>query len=168
MVWTESHWSEWVKHLIWGKRGESWSGTGGLHQCVKIPQSWGKRRWSHTLLGVCPVTGQETMHGHKLKLRMFPLNMMENIFYCVSDWTLAEVVQGGCGVSILGHIQKPAGVILGKCLRGGPAWAGGWIRWAPKIPSNLSHSLVTRRIKNIDLRFRASRRMCFSGQCEVS
>lgn len=137
-------WKGWESSLAW--RREGWSGTGGSQQCVQIPQRRGKRRWSHVLLSVCPVTAQETMHGHKLKLRMFPLNMMENIFYSVSDWTLAEVVQGGCGVSILGLNQKPFGLILGKCLLGGPAWAGGWIRSAPKIPSNLSNSSVPGRI----------------------
>lgn len=42
--------------LVW--RREGWSGTGRLYQCVQIPQSREKRRWSHALLSVCPVTGQ--------------------------------------------------------------------------------------------------------------
>lgn len=116
--------------LVWGKAeralqsGERKAGVGlvdritDYNQCVQILQSRGKRSWSHALLSVCPVTGQETMHGQKLKLWMLSWNVKENIFYCVSDWTLVEVVQGGCDMSLFGHTQKPSGLILGKCLLG--------------------------------------------------
>jgi len=37
------------------------------------------------------------------------------LFYCEGNRALSQVVQGGCGVSILGDIQKP-GLVLGKQL----------------------------------------------------
>jgi len=39
-------------------------------------------------------------NGHKLKHRRFPMNISEG------DQALAQVAQGGCGVSILGDTQK--------------------------------------------------------------
>jgi len=39
----------------------------------------------------------------------------------VGDQPLAQVVQGGCGVSILGDIQKPSGHGPEQAALGGPA-----------------------------------------------
>lgn len=142
--WNISHMRKgWKSSLAW--RREGWSGTGGLHQCAQIPQSRGQRKWIHALLSVCPVTGEETMHGHKLKLRMFPLNMMENIFCCVmpEHWLrlFKEVVMCPSLEILKSHLDWSWANVL--C---GPAWAEGWIRSAPKVPSNLSNSLGPRRI----------------------
>lgn len=59
--------------------------------------------------------------GHKLKCIWLPLNIREHFFYW--HWELAQVIQGGCGVSNLGGIQKPPGHGPGQVALGGPAWA---------------------------------------------
>ena len=63
-----------------------------------------------------------------------------NTFYCEVDWTLAQVAQGDCGVSVLGDTQKPAGHSPGQPTLGGPAWAGG------VGPGDLQRSLPTSTI----------------------
>ena len=63
----------------------------------------GKRRWAQTETQEVPPEHQETL------------------FYCGSDRALAQVAQGDCGVSILGHIQKPSRHGPGQLALGGPA-----------------------------------------------
>jgi len=53
---------------------------------------------------------------HKLKHRRFPLNVRKLLFYCEGNQALAQVAQGGCGLSTLGDTEK----LPGHCL-GGPA-----------------------------------------------
>ena len=65
-----------------------------------------------------------------------PSEHQEIVFDCVGDQPLAQVVQGGCGVSILGDIQKPSGHGPEQAALGGPAWAGGLDQ------SNLSYSMI--------------------------
>ena len=45
----------------------------------------------------------------------------ETLFHCEGDPALAQVVWGGCGVSILGDIQKLPGRDPGQLALGGPA-----------------------------------------------
>lgn len=55
----------------------------------------------------------------------------------------AEVAQGSCGVSILGHTQKLSGLSPGQLAVCGSAWAGG-VRPhdLQRVPSNLNHSVI--------------------------
>lgn len=46
-------------------------------------------------------------------------------FYCESDWAVAQVDQGGCGVFILGDIKKTSWYVPQQPALGGPAWEGG-------------------------------------------
>lgn len=72
----------------------------------------------------------------KLKHRRVCLNIRKQ-FYCEGDWGLAQVAQGGCKVFILGDTQKLSGHNSGKPAVGSPAWAEGWTRWPPEVPSKL-------------------------------
>lgn len=45
------------------------------------------------------------------------------------------------GISIPRAIQKLSGYSSWQPALGGPAWAGGWTRWPPLVPSNLNHSV---------------------------
>ena len=47
--------------------------------------------------------------GYKLKYRKFCLHKRKKLLHSVSEQTLEEVAQRGCGVSILGDTQKPTG-----------------------------------------------------------
>lgn len=58
----------------------------------------------------------------------------QTLFHCEVDWAPAEIALGGCRVSILEDIQKPA--------PSGLSWAGGWTRWSLEVPSNLSHLVI--------------------------
>ena len=48
----------------------------------------------------------------------------ETLFDCEGDRALAQVAQGGCGVSLLGDTQKPSGHSPGQPALGHPAGAG--------------------------------------------
>ncbi|KAK4817922.1 hypothetical protein QYF61_002763 [Mycteria americana] len=45
-----------------------------------------------------------------------PTERLETLFYCEGDRALAQIAQGGCGVSILGDVQKPLNMVLGSLL----------------------------------------------------
>lgn len=50
----------------------------------------------------------------------------ENILYCEGDQTLAQIAQGGYGISIHGDSPKPPGHCPGKLALDSIAWAG-WL-----------------------------------------
>lgn len=54
----------------------------------------------------------------------------------------AQVAQGGCGVSILRDNKKIFEHGPKQPATSGPAWAGGWTRWLPEVPYNLSHFMI--------------------------
>ena len=59
-------------------------------------------------------------NGHKLKQEVSP-ECQEMLFHCEGDQALSQVAWRGCGVFILGDIQKPSGHGPGKPALGGPA-----------------------------------------------
>ena len=61
----------------------------------------------------------------------------ETLFCCEDDRALAQVAQGGCGVSTPGDIQKLPGHSPGQLALAGPAST----RWPPEVPSNFKHSV---------------------------
>lgn len=67
-----------------------------------------------------------------------PSEYQEMLFQWDPDLALAQVTQRCCGVSLLGYMQKPPW----QTALGHPAWAGGWIRWPPEIPSHLKSPVV--------------------------
>jgi len=71
------------------------------------------------------------------------------LWYCESNWALAQVAQTGGGVSILGDTQKLSGHGPGQQALGGPCVAGGgWTRWPQEDPSNLNHSMWSLEVEN--------------------
>ena len=64
-------------------------------------------------------------NGHNLKHRWMPLNIRKPFFHCEGDRALAQVAQGGCGVSFLGDVQKPFGHGPGQVAVGGPVCVSG-------------------------------------------
>lgn len=58
------------------------------------------------------------------------------------DWTLEQVAQGGCGVSVLGSTQNPAGCGPEQPALAVPALCRGQIKWSWKVPCNLSCSMT--------------------------
>lgn len=44
-----------------------------------------------------------------------------NIFYCEDDQALPQIVQRGCGISILGDVQNPSGHRSGQAAQGDSA-----------------------------------------------
>ena len=66
----------------------------------------------------------------------------ETLFQRESDWTLAQVAQRGCGVSILGDIQKSSGHSPRKSSLGGPAGAGGLDQRTSRGPSSGGLSVI--------------------------
>ena len=82
------------------------------------------------------------MHG-LLCLRKFQdrLSKLKEALFCYAgDGALAHFAQRGCGVSFLGDLQKPPGLVLGTLL-----WVSlleqGLDQMDPEVPSNLSHSV---------------------------
>lgn len=66
---------------------------------------------------------------------------------CDGDGALAQVAQRECGDSLLGDLQKPSGYSPRDLAVAGPAWAGGWTRWRPEVPSKLCHSVILQQQK---------------------
>ena len=62
-----------------------------------------ERQWAHT-------GAQEVLSKHQ-----------ETLLYLAEDRALAWVAQGGCGISLLGDLQKPPGHGPGQPALGGPA-----------------------------------------------
>lgn len=89
-----------------------------------------------------PVT---TESGHKLKPRRFPWNIRKH-FYCKGDRALVQITQRGRESLSLEILQRPPGHDPGKPAVGhsSSAWAGGWTRWSPEVPSHLSHAVILR------------------------
>jgi len=58
---------------------------------------------------------------HKLKSKRFFLNIRKYIYHSEGDCAPVQLSQGGCGVSILGDIQKPAGEGPGQLGLGVPS-----------------------------------------------
>lgn len=74
--------------------------------------------------------------GHKL--RRGRLWTSVNTFFCwEGDWPLAQVVQRGCGVSLLRDIQKPSGYGPGQSALSVPAWSGGLEQMPSRGPFQL-------------------------------
>ncbi|KAK4817918.1 hypothetical protein QYF61_002759 [Mycteria americana] len=59
---------------------------------------------------------QDQRQWAQTETREVPSEQQETLFYCVGDWALAQIAQGGCGVSILGDVQKPLNMVLGSLL----------------------------------------------------
>ena len=55
---------------------------------------------------------------------------------------MAQVAQGGCGVSLLGDTQNLSGHGPGQPAPCGPTWAEGWTGWLPEVPANLKCSII--------------------------
>jgi len=64
-------------------------------------------------------------NGQKLKHRRFPLNIRKYFFHCEVNQALAQVARGGCGVSMLGDIQKSSGHHPGQPTPGDPGGHSG-------------------------------------------
>lgn len=60
-------------------------------------------------------------NGHQLKDGRLRLNIPKPFFHCEGDRALAQVGPGGCGVCVLGDVQKPCGHGAGQPARGDPA-----------------------------------------------
>jgi len=65
--------------------------------------------------------GRTRENGQKLNQRRCLLNIRKHFFCCGGEQALAKVSQGVFGVSIPGHIQKPARHGAGQSFLGGPA-----------------------------------------------
>ena len=65
--------------------------------------------------------GQDQRSWAQTGTQEVPFEHQETLFHCEGDGALAQVAQGGCGVSILGDTQKPSGHGLGQQTLGGPA-----------------------------------------------
>ena len=81
--------------------------------------------------------------GHKIQEG--PSEHEETLFYCEVAWALAQVAHGGCGcISILGRYSK---AVWMRCWVTSSRWPslskeGGWTKWPPEVPTNLSHSVI--------------------------
>jgi len=77
------------------------------------------------LFTVVPSAGTRG-NENKLEHSMFHLNIRKNFFsFCAGAWTLAQVVQRGCGVFLLGGLPKSYGYQSEQLASDVPAWAGG-------------------------------------------
>ena len=74
----------------------------------------------------CPVAGPNWAQTGTQEV---PSEHQETVSHCEGGRALAQVAQGGCGVSILGGIQKPSGHLT----------VGGT---TPAVPSNLNPSVI--------------------------
>ena len=92
---------------------------GGISSMYTNTWKEGAKRMEPGSFQWCPVTGQEAMGTHR-----HTGDSLWTLFYCEHHWALAQVAQRGCGVSLLGDIQKPSGHGPGQLALGGPAWAG--------------------------------------------
>ena len=66
----------------------------------------------------------------------------EELLPSEGDGALAQVAQGGCGVSFSGDIPDPPGQGPLQPTVGDPALAGSWTRWRTEVPSNPYHSVI--------------------------
>lgn len=112
----------------------------GSRGTLPIPEGRVQREWSHVVLS----GGQRQDQGQcsQTETQEFPSERQERLFHCDGAWALAQVAQGGYGVSIHGDTEKPSGDGCGKLAVGAPGWAEGWTRWPPEVPPNLRHSVI--------------------------
>lgn len=78
----------------------------------------GCKRDQARLFSVVP-TNRTRGIGHKLKYRVFCLNIPKHFFYYEVDGAVAQAAQSGCGISLLGGIQMPEQLAMSST-----AWAG--------------------------------------------
>ena len=78
-----------------------------------------QRGWSQALLS--GAQGQDQRQQAQTETREVPCERQETPFCCEGDQALAQVAQGGCGISILGGIQKLRGHSPGQPGLGGLA-----------------------------------------------
>lgn len=73
-----------------------------------------------------PVTDPQAVSTNET--REVPSEHQEILFHCEGDQMLTQIVQGGCGVSMLGDTQKPPGHRQLNQLQMTLHEQGGWIR----------------------------------------
>ena len=88
----------------------------GLHQCLSVSEGREPRGWSQAVL-----TGakqQDRRQWAETAAQEIPPEHEEELLYCVTDPTLEQVAQRGCGVSLTGDIQELSGCNPVPCALG--------------------------------------------------
>lgn len=98
-------------------------------------QLWGKgpggsTNWDRIL---SKVQSQDERQQAQTEIQQIAFKHSE-VLYWECGWALAQVVQRGCRVSNLGDIKNPRG----HSSRLTVLWGGGWTRWSPQAPFNIS------------------------------
>lgn len=88
---------------------------------------------------ICSTSQQHKLNGYKWKQKI-PSGQQEECLCCAGEQALAQDTQRGCGVSLLGDLQKPP-----RRSPGQPALS--WTEQPPGIPSHLSHSVTIKTEK---------------------
>lgn len=109
---------------------------GESHWCLEIPEGRVQRGQRQTLCSAAQC--QDKKKWAQTSRREVPSECQEELLYCAYGGEPAQVAWRGCGVSILGDLQKP----LGQSSLSDHAWAGGWTRWPPEVPASLNHSVI--------------------------
>lgn len=110
------------------KKIEAWSNTTLFHQGHYLLQGVYHK-------GVGPCFLQLSLGIQKRCHMMLSPESRETLLYCEGDGAVALVSQRRGRVSILGDITRPHDP-------GQPAWARGWTRSPPDVPSSIGHFVI--------------------------
>ena len=97
---------------MWRKEGSA-----RFHQYVKRCERRVQRGWSQALFS--GAQWQDQRKWAHTETQEAPSEHQGILSYCEGDRELAQAPQGGCGISILGDIQKPSGHDPVQAARGG-------------------------------------------------
>jgi len=106
-------WRDWSNSPVrkgqksWDCSAWSREGAGGCYYCIYTPEGRGRRGWSQDLSS--GAQWQDQRQWAQTETQKVLSENEETLFYCEGNRALAQVVQGGCGVSVLGDTQKPSG-----------------------------------------------------------
>lgn len=103
-------------------------------------------RFSKGKYQVLGLSRNNPMHQHRLNAIWLENSFADKDpglhFYCVSDPTLNQAAQWGCGVSTFGDTQNPTGHSWELSAEADPCFEQGLCsRWSPEVHSSLNHSL---------------------------